>query len=264
MNRVILFLLTLIILASCKPESTTGPSDTNTLAIDTGTLVGNVYAWSITGNTPLAEVKVSLDSTPYSTVTDSKGIYTLTATTNKHHTLTFSKPGYGDIKVFDLAFAAPGKLRVYQKPVLAEVPTFVPVQLTAANFTDTLGQKITLITAKQKLVQPEVRKGFTAILYFYDSDPSASADINPVFIIPLSGKTSFTDPANGVDTCRLPLANSALFEKGIVKGKEYYLAIRLSNVLLAYSAGFYFDPFTNQYIYTAVGPESAAIKVVIE
>lgn len=262
-------LLGLFFILSCKSDeqilSPANPKDTVVTGViigDVGSCLFDTFGGSTIG--PLEGVKISIDSTTYSTLSDASGKFYLPAPTGRNYTLVFTKEGYGAHKVFNVSIAAPGAIILPIKVLLAQVPTYSFVNFSTITSGE-VGKRMTTVFAQKKLLLPENRDGFNAVIMFY---PERSLGSTPLPIGPNLATLVHSKDSTGDDMYSMKiLHNNLKAYYHLDSGQVLYMTLRVANCTIiptAEGAGTYYDKYNKRSVYTAAGPESESVKITLE
>jgi len=269
------------VLSSCKrgENSVTTPpdvSDTTTFQdsvdftpkVGLSVIKGQVLDCTLPVGVPLAGVRVVLDSPLYGAMTDNDGRFVIPATPGTH-TLWFTKEGYApvnyvNIRVYerDTTNATPDTIPLNTTIKTAHKPSYQPVNLEARYGYDAYSKnRGVIITGARKLIIPEAYEPLQYVARVYREDPKQHANAEFVYYRPVYYRMDEKD-SNGnfvvsVSLTKNPLAGML----GLKVGDTCYITLQFASS--NFSIGTY-DLKKEKMIYTAVGPESEPLKIVVE
>ncbi len=203
-------------------------------------------------------VQVSIDSTSYSTITDSLGWWQIANVQPGTYDISVTKSGFGYSKVKEFQFVGDGEVTLPYIH-LANPPTF-PLQIYSVEIT----------TSKINVDVKALSIDYSAkgALLVVSTDSITSPTNNSNMIVSHYRLISF-DPVNQT---KLPIRVDHLNERGFRSGEKVFVrAYGLGDFDLMYPNQYpdiqfpsrYFDPRSQQYICTAVGPESNIVSFIV-
>lgn len=238
--RSIAIVLSFLLLAGCKTitegvEVESSPGVIHGVVLEAPSALGNI------GVSAGAMVQSNLSSR--TAITDSNGHYELELPTGTH-TLTVSKAGYGEVKIFSVVIAGAGRVSV-PWPELVQKPqdSFV-VDSSAIAPPDTyhLFPEVTLIGHSS--IPDSISRGIAFIVSLYHSIEDATQDNNPYDVMVEEYRSSAV-------SAEFPITPD-IYNAGFTSNEMVYLRVRRLNYYN--NIGAYDDPVLGKKIYSAVGP----------
>lgn len=160
-------------------------------------------------------VKVSIDGTSYSTLSDKSGRWSIAHSLNKSCKLIFSKEGYNDHKIFGIEM---GKSE--QKIETVRMPAF-PVGIDIYTGSNLITPSGTTITASYRSDRPLTSP--PRVIIFFDSTPEVS--FMPKFHRCWLSLISQID----LTICNITFAYDSLRVRGFIAGERVYLRAYLAS-----------------------------------
>ncbi len=245
MKRLISSLAGLAVMALAFTACDSDPSGPGRL---TGKLSGYAKLYDQDGSelTDHSGVTVKVEGTSHSARSAVDGKWSIDGLEAGTYILTFSKPGYGDYKVYGYQFVGGGE--AWANYGLFQIPTW---SITLSNPTiDTSDDELTLIRIAGRLSEPSPWQGARIFHLYVGSTPDVSSE---------PGKHLFfyTSAANDRDLA-VQAVTSTLITHGIPSGQTVYFA--------AYPTGrgeSYEDPITNRTIYPSLSTSSSNVVSIV-
>ena len=243
-NLLYILLLSMCSLFGCKSNSSTPSTE------PTGNLSGDVILYDQNCNTLTdnSGVKVDIEGTAFSAVTNSKGSWTISGLPAGSYSIAFSKSGYDTTKFGNYHFVV-GGAGYFDKINFYQVPAFSPI-LTSIRLADSLikGTDTTIVAARSGISGTFtniswINKQLEGIVYF-STDPLVSPNniTSVVYSIAISASPNSPDFFE-----RTPAFD--LYSRGFKSGDKVYA--------VAYSSGCnissYLDAKSGKYIHTGYG-----------
>lgn len=225
-----------------------------------GTLQGYIVLNDTNGNrySDRSGVQVSIDSTSYSTITDSLGWWQIANVPPGTYDISITKTGFGYSKVKEFQFVGDGEVTLPYIHI-ANPPTF-PLHIYSVNPSN----QIVIVEVKALSVDYSAK----GVLLVVSADSITSPTSNSNMIEAHYRVLAF-DPAN---QDKLQIRVDHLNEKGFNSGEKVFVhTYGLGDRDLMYPNQYpdiqfpsrYFDPRSQQYICTAVGPESNIVSFIV-
>ena len=246
MNRILLIGLMLFSL-SCKKDdltASTGKAD----SIVTGDLYGQVSLNNIDGTHPsdYSGVTVTAEGTTIFSTTTAGGQFVLADLSAGIHTLVFSKPGYGVMKIPGYQFLGGGETRLAGIDALYQLPQFHISGLAATVQTngriDLSGNCVGTFPSAPP-----------TILGFVDTLATVSADPNHYIYVFVA--SSNINPSNFSGSFLLSQQTAS----GLKTGQKVYIVVHAESYM-----GSYTDIVSGHYVFYNINPISSnTVSVVI-
>jgi hypothetical protein len=245
MKRILLIVLCVNLMISCRKEETPDPAPPATPApvtpAPTGTLTGKVSHYDQFGTeytTGLNTTSVTIEGKNSTTTTDEDGRYTFTGVLSGTYTLVFQKPGCGTTKLQDIIFKATDLTEYNSK--IADIPVF---SISSAYAKDTSWYTGTL----------------NGIYYNANTLP-VNSKATIVAIVGESPNTTISDPRSYYNYATASIANTLDFNRFLSYSllKDTYLFMKDSTIFIkiypvSTTGASYFDNKLKKPIYTAFG-----------
>jgi hypothetical protein len=256
----ILPVLAIFVFLSCKTQ-TTAPSGT-------ATILGRV--WTAFGyedyTPPFSGIKVALDGTNISTITNDSGNYELDNVPSGTYSVSFTKLGYGEIRWFGQSvqgggnspiywdqIADPSQITVYHSPTLYQQPDFVTTlhSLTLVNgienYTGTYVQAIGTYSGSYPIAAANF-----AIYYSNSSNVSSLPGDYSIYYCSNSPSPYWQiDTVAKTFTISMPLIDVEQ-DGGFKSGDSIYVATYGAPYYGISPPNDYFDPQTGNYVLTSI------------
>ena len=251
-------------------------STSSLVNIQNGALTGVVSLGSEWGSGPLnfsssAGVTVALDSTTFSTMTDSAGFWRLNNVPAGNYDVTISKSGFGLFRVYGVTIEGPGTAFIPHID-LGEAPP-VATKLEWVGVTDVPTRDTGYATIKELEVRWSIplARTYSSLCIFLDKDSlEQPGDVHWYFNFdghaPWDGLYSggSSDSSGGLQGCPIEELHAA----GIPSGSTVYVSVAQ---LDPYSINgqppnngeMYYDPIHNQHRLISPSPRSNVIAVVV-
>lgn len=203
-------------------------------------------------------VQVSIDSTSYSTMTDSLGWWQIADVPPGTYDISITKTGFGYSKVKEFQFVGDGEVTLPYIHI-GKPPTF-PLHIYSVS--------ITPYKVEVDVRALSIDYSAKGVLLVVSTDSITSPTNNSNLIESHYGLISF-DPVN---QGKLPIRVDHLNERGFTQGEKVFIrSYGLGNYDLMYPNQYpdiqfpsrYFDPRSQQYICTALGPESNIVSFIV-
>jgi hypothetical protein len=251
----ILFILVFSqLLVGCK--QTSSPS-----GIQPGSITGAVQLWG-NGEFPLpsaAGVTVSLDSSSYTTQTDSTGLWKIDNVAPGNYNVTVSKSGFGLCHAYGVTVEGPGTASVSPTMTFGIEPTAALALSNVAVTTDD--------TSNENMLTG----GFSG-----GSDNSGYEDFGTIIFLDLNANvqpgdahTLWTLPGANENSNQFTFSVASLHQAGIQSGTTVYISASQANFVSVWhpgggiSSGTYNDPINNCTRFISPGPRSNVVAVTI-
>jgi len=244
-----------IFLVSCK--------DTSTNAGIPGSMVGYVVPYDSTNtNIDNSGVKVSVDGTNYSTLSDNKGRWKLDNVVPGTYNISFTKDGYATEKIIAYRFVGNGTDYLFSQNI------YQRSRMNASLVTRPFDSATTLFTCKIfRNDTSESLQGLTLLLFGKDSallplDPSS-------YLYSLDNYGVTFDNGRGYD---ILIHRSSLITFGFNSGDRVYCVAYASNINVwhwdsekqqAILVPSYLDIATGKTVYTAFGNNHSEVRSFI-
>ena len=234
----LIFFLTLVVMGCNGPA---GPALT-------GKITGYIYAVD-DHNTFLdrSGVKIELQGTGISTVSDQTGRWVLGCVKTGIYTVVFSKSGFGTYKLYSLQFVGGGDL--YLDPdgaaTIAKLPSYTVTSLQV-QFPDSLNVELS------GTVSDTTSWTRGVIVYIGKANLTSSDPVTNLFEI-----AGFTNP--NANTFQITYPKSTFINQGLSIGGTVYLAA----YAWSYAATSYRDPVSARIVQPSVGRASVTANFVM-
>lgn len=228
--------------------------------LNPGTLQGYIVLNDTTGYrySDRSGVQVSIDSTSYSTMTDSRGWWQIANVPPGTYDISVTKTGFGYSKVKEFQFVGDGEVSLPYIHI-GNPPTF-PLHIYSV---DIAADKI-YVDVKALSVDYSAK----GVLLVVSAD-SITSPTNNLNMIEAHYRSLMFDPINQT---KLQIRFDHLNEKGFGSGEKVFIhAYGLGDIDMMYPDQYpdtqypsrYFDPRSQQYICTALGPESNVVSLIL-
>jgi hypothetical protein len=199
----------------------------------------------------LSGVKVSIDGTSFSAMTDSLGKWNINEISTGIYTINYSKPSYGIYKAMNQGFVGGGTL--FLNPVtLAQPPVFTVTIDSEKTLTDS---NSIYIAGNATGVQG---MGFSRVLIAIGASPDVSANDASKYLYATSTIVWSNSLMIGTHINKNDLDFAGLTSGTIMYAVLYPLSNGSSH---AYTS--YLDQNNGRLVYTSLGPPSAVVPVTI-
>jgi len=170
-------ILSSTLLTSCTSSDTSTQPNTSTVDSNKpkGIITGRVISYEKSkGVFNISGVRVGIDSTPYFAITDSQGIYRLTAPTGTH-ILHFTKEGYSDTRIFEIVLFAPDTVTVNYTGIFKE-PQQALSNITLINQENLATKGDIIIKGVATPSIPDLKNSYYLLVQFYHRNPEIVKD----------------------------------------------------------------------------------------
>jgi hypothetical protein len=244
----LVFAATFLLFSGCKKETgPTGPQGPAGPAL-TGSLFGFIDLLDQYGNKQIAHndsILVSLDGTGKTTYSDVNGKYRFDSLSTGVYNLTFSKAGYGNMRLLTQQFTGGGD--VDRDTKMSAIPNF---SVSALNVTvDTAN-----VILSGSLSQSDTRLRTSVV--FLGTGPASSDPSNYAL---LYSKQTTNGNLNGF-TIKIPLSD--LQNAGFASGTTLYFAAYGASASFV-SSSFYEDFSTGRNYFNALSSNASTASVVL-
>ena len=251
MKNALLLILIVAFISGCKENPVTPSSQ------PTGLVSGRAFLFNETGDSVISSgVLISVSGTNQTTMTDASGKWSIIVPKGSY-TLTFTKDGYGAMKVFGVATKGNDTVSVDEVDMTVPSHEYLNFQmLRVTEESDSIPAYLVQGTMEQKT------ETLSMVLF-------VSADSAALALDPNSSQVSipFTLTGNGYDG-GFTWSSTSTFS--LQQNNPFPHGTKVYTMIAIYgkgdeSAGFsnYLDPVLNKQIYTALGPHSQIIRQVI-
>ncbi len=262
-DRVYLVVTLLFVLAfgaflsSCKQAS-------NPSSVQPGSVTGVVSLWDSAGPMPSsAGVTIALDSSNYTTQSDSAGLWAINNVAPGNYNITVSKTGFGLCRAYGVTIEGPGTASVTPEMTFGVASTEAPVISNLAITTaDTAPYSNTMLTGA---------------ISSWNNNSSGNEDNMPVIFIDLSPNVQPGDthtlwkiwiPSENINN-QFGWSMGVIHQAGITSGTTVYVSASEVNFTSVWhpgggiSSGTYNDPLDNSTRFISPGPKSNVIAATI-
>jgi hypothetical protein len=219
----------------------------------TGTLTGYVQLIQSDGTPPknMSGVNIALTSTSISTTTDSTGKWTISNLQTGTYTIDFTKTGYGEARTTDRQFIG-GGTSIATTMVLNQPPNFTVSFDQSKTVTDSNSINFALVTNGVTDLQE------CKVLIALGTNSDLSASDPTKYLAATTWDFSADKTTHGAI-----IYKSDLQVVGFTSGSTIYAIAYGLNYGFGNLFSSYYDPSTNNTVYTALGSPSKIIQVMV-
>ena len=244
-NILIVFGLFLI---SCTKENPVESNTTNVVIQDSttransGSLFGFARPALPGSNYDCSGVKVSLEGTSFSAVTDTKGAWQIINLPFNTYIIVFAKAGFATTKIPNFKFAKDS----------TSVSSLYLYQIPPWNFTNLNVEKVfSGIELRGTLIGSLTTEDKYSMLVFLSSTPDVSSDPNKyLFTCEIRAAAYATPPPDSIF-----IDTTELAQHGFVSGQSVYAVAYVNSV----AATPYVDVATGRYVYPCLSPTPSPV-----
>ncbi len=250
-------LLALVIFCGCKSTSSPSPTSGNSI---NGNMVGYVAAYDSTGSkTDNSGVKISIDGTSYSSLSDSKGRWELDNVVPGTYNISYTKDGYAMEKIIAYRFVGNGTDYLFSQDIYQSLRTHASLVIRPfSNGTAVFSCRIFRNNTSESL------SGLALLLFAKDSSFSPIEPNSYLYSEDNHGLSN--DTLRGYD---FRINSSDLNAAGYKSGDNIYCVGYASNVNVwlwdiqkqqSTLVPSYFDIASGKLIYTAFGNNHSEVR----
>jgi hypothetical protein len=231
-------------------SDTTGPAGN-------GSITGSIALVKANGYEPARRdsVAVSINGTPFSTITDSTGAWSISNLGPGTYTFSFARAGYDTARVMQYGFSGTGS-KSLGTTNLCQAPSFNVANVWHWISTDTNRIRLGIKVSDTTVSDPNVPY---RVFLFFGTDSSVSSNPSHYLSVSTNNVMAFQ---KGIDSTSVILTAPLLVNYGFVEGDIVYVAAYAANAGSANSA--YTDPATGRLVYVNINPvESNVIKIIV-